>query len=194
MKPGKSNSGFKFLYRLFAFTLVIFFLTSCGSARRAEKIQLKEKEESATSNKKKQLLITKYEALIGEKIDAEKSYALYAFIDSWMGTPHCDGGSSKNCTDCSGFVCNVYKEVYKTTLPRSSDEQYKNAEKVKQKHLKEGELVFFTIATKNKISHVGIYLANNKFVHVSSKKGVRIDDLSDPYYEKTFKSGGRLKN
>jgi murein DD-endopeptidase / murein LD-carboxypeptidase len=193
MKPGKSKEKNKFLYRLFAFALAIFFLSSCGSAKRGEKVKL-EKENSSLNSKQKQLLISKYEALIGEKIDAEKSYALYAFIDRWMGTPHCDGGSSKNCTDCSGFVCKVYKEVYKTTLPRSSDDQYKKAEKVKQKHLKEGELVFFNITSKNKISHVGIYLANNKFVHVSSKKGVRIDDLSDPYYEKTFKSGGIIKN
>lgn len=192
MEAGRSGGTGAQKWQLIIYTmLALFILSSCGNARRAEKVKITDNENTSLNSKQKKL-ISKYESLTGAKIDAEKSYALYAFIDNWMGTPHCDGGATKKCTDCSGFVCNLYREVYKTTLPRSSMDQYKKSEKVKKKNLQEGELVFFKTFKGSKISHVGIYLANNKFVHVSSKKGVRIDDLSDPYYVKTFKAGGRV--
>jgi lipoprotein Spr len=54
-----------------------------------------------------------------------------------------------------------------------------------------GDLVFFKIK-KNRISHVGVYLGNNKFAHSAVKGGVRIDSLDTPYYKKTFYKGGRL--
>jgi len=52
--------------------------------------------------------------------------------------------------------------------------------------------VFFKIESKN-VSHVGVYLMNNKFVHASTKKGVIISDLNEPYYQKYFFTGGRPK-
>ncbi|MDQ3072215.1 MAG: C40 family peptidase [Bacteroidota bacterium] len=85
----------------------------------------------------------------------------------------------------------VYKDVYDILLPRSSAEQYEKSKKVKKESLQTGDLVFFKIEKGGKISHVGIYLGNNKFVHASTSKGVRIDDLETEYYRKTFLSGGR---
>lgn len=183
-----------YFFNAVAIVFLLVFLSSCGSSRRAGSVKAKDETstESRENTSKQKQLIAKYENQLGIKLDAEKSYPLYAFIDQWAGTPHCDGGNTKRCTDCSGFVCNLYREVYKTELPRSSEDQFKKAEKVKQKHLQEGELVFFKTFKGSKISHVGIYLANNKFVHVSTKKGVRIDDLTDDYYVKTFKAGGKI--
>jgi len=56
--------------------------------------------------------------------------------------------------------------------------------------LGEGDLVFFKIK-KKRISHIGIYLGNNKFAHASVKNGVIISDMDEPYYQKRFYSGGR---
>ena len=55
-----------------------------------------------------------------------------------------------------------------------------------------GGLIFFKTQGPNKVSHVGIYLSNNKFVQASSKKGVTISDLSEPFYQRTLFSMGRI--
>ena len=52
--------------------------------------------------------------------------------------------------------------------------------------------MFFKIES-DKVSHIGVYLQNNKFVHASTKKGIHIDDLDEPYYKKYFYKGGRIK-
>jgi lipoprotein Spr len=57
--------------------------------------------------------------------------------------------------------------------------------------LREGDLVFFN--TRKGISHVGVYLFNNKFVHASLSSGVMISDLGDSYFVKRYKGAGRVK-
>ena len=56
--------------------------------------------------------------------------------------------------------------------------------------LKEGDLVFFKIHSRS-ISHIGIYLGNNRFAH-ASLKGVAISSLDDAYYSRYFYKGGRV--
>lgn len=139
----------------------------------------------------KRALVEKYEGLTGMHIKMRKSLPLYLCIDKWMGVPYRYGAKSPSGTDCSGFTGNVYKEVYQKELPRSSEDQYKACRKVRKHRLKEGDLVFFRTDKSRSISHVGIYLGNSKFVHASTRKGVRIDDLKDKYYAETFVKGGR---
>jgi lipoprotein Spr len=110
---------------------------------------------------------------------------LYTFIDEWMGSPHRLGGQHKDGIDCSGFVGMIYQQVYSKNLPRTSRDM---ADVIKRKYdnqLKEGDLVFFSFGGKS-IDHVGIYLHNDKFVHVSTKQGVVISNLKDPWYYKYF--------
>jgi cell wall-associated NlpC family hydrolase len=71
-------------------------------------------------------------------------------------------------------------------------EQYKVCEHIKRNDLEEGDLVFFH-TTRKGISHVGVYLGNNKFVHASLNYGVTISDLNDPYYSRAFRAGGRVR-
>ena len=63
---------------------------------------------------------------------------------------------------------------------------------IKISDLKEGDLVFFNTNGKS-ISHVGVYLKNHKFVHASTKKGVMISDMNEPYFKQTYVSSGRVK-
>ncbi|MGZ6519803.1 MAG: C40 family peptidase, partial [Bacteroidia bacterium] len=63
---------------------------------------------------------------------------------------------------------------------------------VSKNNLEEGDLVFFKIDGDN-ISHIGVYLQNNKFVHATTKKGVMVDDLDEDYYKKYYYKGGRIK-
>ncbi|UIR56510.1 NlpC/P60 family protein [Sphingobacterium sp. SRCM116780] len=119
----------------------------------------------------------------------ELNPSLYSFIDEWMGIPHRLGGTTKSGVDCSGFVGMLYRSVYKEDLPRSSRDMDAVIKEKSASKLKEGDLVFFSFGGRS-IDHVGVYLHNNKFVHVSTKKGVIISDLTDSWYAKYFKNAG----
>ncbi|MBP8084242.1 MAG: C40 family peptidase [Spirochaetes bacterium] len=87
--------------------------------------------------------------------------------------------------DCSGYVAYVFSKN-QINLPRSSDLQYEKAVKVPSEKAKEGDLVFFKIR-KNKISHVGIYLGDGKFIHSpSTGKRIRIERMNQAYWKKRF--------
>jgi lipoprotein Spr len=113
-------------------------------------------------------------------------------LSTWIGVPYVYGGESKTGTDCSGLVQTVFKTVYDVSLYRTAYDLEKNCDTVSKKNLKSGDLIFFKI-NSTKISHVGIYLANNKFIHASSK-GVMVSNLTDAYYTKYYYSAGRVKN
>jgi lipoprotein Spr len=82
--------------------------------------------------------------------------------------------------------------VYQKQLSPSAKVQAEETKKIDASSLQEGDLVFFNIDA-GRISHVGIYLQNNKFVHASTKRGVVINDLNEPYYKKYFVRSGRVK-
>lgn len=91
--------------------------------------------------------------------------------------------------DCSALVQYVYKKAG-INIPRSAKEQYAKSKKITKNELELGDLVFFS-TEKKEISHVGIYLGNNKFIHSpSSGKKVRIDELSNPYWQKVYAGCG----
>jgi lipoprotein Spr len=68
--------------------------------------------------------------------------------------------------------------------------QYDISRRISRTELKEGDLLFFN--TTGGVSHVGMYLTNNKFVHASSSNGVTISDMFDPYYASRLISVGRI--
>ena len=108
----------------------------------------------------------------------------------WLGTKYRYGGSTRKGIDCSAFVKNVYKKNGKN-LPRTSRQQAKIGKAVSKKNLRVGDLVFF--AKYKQISHVGIYLGNDKFVHASSgAKKVTISRLSKAYYRKHYVKARRI--
>jgi len=109
-----------------------------------------------------------------------------------VGTPYKFGGlNPKTGFDCSGLVYFTHRSVGRT-LPRTSHEQFASTTPVKRGHLVPGDLVFFRIR-RNRISHVGIYLGNDRFVHApSSGKAVRINSLDEPYWDRRFIRGGRV--
>lgn len=122
------------------------------------------------------------------------NHQLYIHTSEWIGVPYRSGGNSKRGTDCSGLTSQLYKEVYRIRLPRSTDEQLEKARKIARRNLREGDLVFFTSpSSRKKVAHVGIYLKEGKFVHASSRKGVVVSDLKEPYYTQYWLCGGRLR-
>lgn len=131
----------------------------------------------------------------GLQVTPKNNLKLYDEIVNWLGTPHCMGGMTTRCVDCSGFVNIIIQNVYGKNPGRSSQDMLVNCNKKRKKHLKEGDLVFFNTsgARSKKASHVGIYLQNGSFVHTSTRKGVIISNLSEPYYLNTWLSGGEIQ-
>ena len=149
-------------------------------------------DSSKTDEEQKQLeQCYTYSNLFGYDMDTIYNPKLVETIREWLGTRYCYGGDSKKGIDCSGFVSTLYKNVFGVELAGSSGDLFKNTIPVKKSDLCEGDLVFFKIR-KKRISHVGVFLGQNKFAHTSFKQGVTIDDLNDPYYKKYFYRGGRI--
>ena len=132
----------------------------------------------------------KYSLILNTEIEQVQNTQLFEYIDTWYGTPYCYGGSSKKCIDCSAFVQSFFVSMYGVMLPRTAREQYKGAKKISRTELSEGDLLFFN--TTGGVSHVGVYLQNNKFVHASSSGGVMISDMFEPYWVKRLISVGRF--
>ena len=116
---------------------------------------------------------------------------LLEVIDRWWGTKYCLGGKTDNCIDCSAFTQIIMRDVYRIMVPRTSQEQFNTAEKIELEDLREGDLVFFNTGGKE-VSHVGVYLLNNKFVHAATSGGVMISDLNDKYWQPRFRGAGRV--
>ncbi len=134
--------------------------------------------------------------LYGVRITPNDNIYLYNAGAHWLGVPHRMGGITKRGIDCSAFVSQIYQEVYGIKLARSaSDMLKKNCRKISRAKLKEGDLVFFQTGRGSRRSpnHVGIYLKNGRFIHVSSSRGVIVSRLDEPYYIRTWITGGRVK-
>ena len=133
----------------------------------------------------------KYAVMLDVPVEELTNIVLLKNIEYWWGTKYCMGGSNETCTDCSGFSMNIMRDVYAVNIPRTAQEQYDNCEHIKTRELQQGDLVFFK-TSKGRISHVGIYVANNKFVHASVSSGVMISDLNEEYWKQRYKGAGRV--
>ena len=161
-----------------------------ASIARADKMP-----ENLTDLEKANWLQLKYSIQMDIAVEEINNIPLLQKIDEWWGTPYALGGSSKRGVDCSYFTLDVMNAIYNTNLKRTAAEQYEQSEKIDWSDLKEGDLIFFKTDGSRSISHVGIYMTNNKFAHASTSQGVTISDLSEPYWQKRLYSLGRvLKN
>jgi probable lipoprotein NlpC len=112
--------------------------------------------------------------------------------EKYLGVPYRYGGMTASGLDCSGLVCLVFKDALNVSTPRTAETFFAWAEKINTADLQIGDLVFFN--TTGKISHLGIYAGNNKFIHSASdgpKTGVMISSLDESYWKRTYVSAGR---
>ncbi|HOJ52305.1 MAG TPA: NlpC/P60 family protein [Syntrophales bacterium] len=107
----------------------------------------------------------------------------YAFL----GVPYLWGGTSiEEGFDCSGLTMTVY-QLNGINLPRTSVEQYREGEPVSKDELEVGDLVFFSTAGRGKVSHVGIYIGNNQFIHAPRRgKRITVERLDNAYFAHNF--------
>ena len=96
------------------------------------------------------------------------------------------GQSSETGFDCSGLTMAVYR-LNGLELPRSSRQQWKVGTPVKAAQLSKGDLVFFATSRSGRVSHVGIYIGSNQFLHApSSGRKIRISSMSNQYYKSRY--------
>lgn len=154
------------------------------------------------------VLQLKYADLLSVVPAAITNIPLYGFIDEWYGVRYRFGGNDKSGIDCSAFVQRLYEEVFATNLLRTAVEQFSLCKMTDEAcELQEGDLVFFysyTYGRKGKgrnrktyikgkrISHVGVYLANDRFVHASTSQGVTISSLKENYWSGKFAGAGQV--
>ncbi|MCX8042771.1 MAG: NlpC/P60 family protein [Desulfobacterota bacterium] len=166
------------LYRFFLLLLVCFLLGACALFR-------------PTVFKSERMFYERYAKKFGIPFDGTENKRLILAIDHWLGTPYRAGGCSKAGVDCSCFVQAVFQDVYGIMLPRSSEEMYHVVIKIDKTRLREADLVFLRGPDK-KVSHVGIYMKDNYFVHATIARGVMISRLTETPYLKSFYAAGRV--
>lgn len=135
----------------------------------------------------------KYAILTDVPVEEMNNEKLLQFMEEWYGAKYHFGGNSKDGIDCSAFASLLMTSVYGiNNLPRMAKDQYIATSRISKRKLREGDLVFFHTygKKKKKVTHVGVYLCNNKFVH-ASVSGVMISDMSDGYYSDHFVGAGR---
>jgi len=137
----------------------------------------------------------KYAILLDASVEEMNNQRLLAFMEEWYGVKYHFGGTAKDGIDCSAFASTLMSNVYGVNnLPRMSKDQYEVCKKIKRDDLQEGDLVFFhTYGKRRTVTHVGVYLRNNKFVH-ASVSGVMISSMDDGYYAAHFVGAARAIN
>lgn len=159
---------------------------------------------TVTSNFKTPLNKAEYIANGQQYVTLIKGRDLKAYSDTFLGMHYLWGGTTPAISDasgkymsggfdCSGFVVYAYKH-FGIDLPRTTMEQVNEGISINIKDLKDGDLVFFMTnpALPYQVSHVGIYIGNNKFIH-SPKSGevIKISELTG-YYKEKFVIGKRI--
>lgn len=114
--------------------------------------------------------------------------------EKFIGTPHCMGGYTRRCMDCSGLTFAAFA-AHQVELPRRSQDQARYGTIVTDRQaLKRGDLLFFTRSynSADYITHVGIYLGNNRFIHASTSQGVTVTPLDNPWWSQRYVFGTRI--
>jgi len=157
------------LMRNIAITIIVLLLTGCASVSgKPAKVELAPGFPSQVDLRDTEVVIRR----------------LHDQYYEWKSVKYRLGGLTKKGVDCSGFVYLTYLSKFGIKVPKTTKLQLKAGNQISQKRLSAGDLVFFRTGYSTR--HVGIYLENRRFVHVSEKKGVMISSLDDAYWSKKY--------
>lgn len=119
--------------------------------------------------------------------------ALVSSAMGFIGVAYRFGGTTPRGFDCSGFMQYVFRKAFAVNLPRVSAEQAKVGVHVSRNNLQPGDMVFFRTAGK-RISHVGMYVGGNRFIHAPrTGKRIEITSLGNQYWSARYATARRVK-
>lgn len=123
--------------------------------------------------------------------DRSRSTILYKEYVKWRNTPYSYGGDEKKYgVDCSSFIQQAYYGAFKIAVPRTTRKQSRFGYKITKSELRVGDMIFFRTGYNKR--HVGIVIEKGKFVHTSSKKGVTISSINNPYWKRKYWQSRRV--
>lgn len=112
-----------------------------------------------------------------------------------LGIAYRYGGTSvATGFDCSGFMQHIFRRAMGINLPRTSAEQARMGSPVSRSELQPGDMVFFRTLGGSRISHVGLYIGNDRFIHAPrTGKNIEITSLSHKYWSGKYAFARRVK-
>lgn len=176
--------------------IILFFIISSAFMVQEDRFQ-KVIDEAANPVIKKKLIEFKNKG-IERPVDTSRydKDALIAYSQTYVGAPHKMGGVTKKGIDCSGFMMVIHRE-FGIQLPHSAHEQARYGQIVPSKSdIKKGDMLFFYASynTSNFITHSGVYLGDDKFIHTSHQCGVIVSSINDAYWGPKYLFATRFSN
>lgn len=175
---------------LLGIILLSLILASCTAQPRfcpEPTVQRKDKEGRGKEARR----ATEESSSYSEKHSSLDRGKMGKIIDSYMGSPYRRGGETKSGMDCSGLVVAVYRQYSGFKLPHDTRKLFKLVKRIDKDNLAYGDLVFFSDGWF-RVSHVGIYVGNGKFVHSIEDFGVITSSLEEDYYKKKYLGARRV--
>lgn len=168
--------------------VLLFLLFSCGGVGVAKRNSLENPRTGASSKERAAEPTTeRADTAVDTRIprSGRSASSIESYFDPWLNAPYLMGGEDFSGVDCSGLVNRFYVDFYEIDVPRSTQSQYDESIAVMDGNEMAGDLVFFKNTYRPGISHVGIYLGENRFVHAANS-GVEVITLDDEYYKIRF--------
>lgn len=126
---------------------------------------------------------------------SEARKKIVAQAKQYIGCPYRSGAIGPDAFDCSGLIFTVFRESAGVQMPRSVKAIYSKAKIIKNDQAEAGDLVFFKTSGNGSITHIGIYIGKNQFIHAASdgsNTGVIVSSLKERYYANAFAATGRV--
>ena len=130
----------------------------------------------------------------GSPVSRREADELIGSAMGLLGVSYRFGGTSVSSGfDCSGFMQHIFRKTMQVNLPRTSAEQARMGVGVSRSELQPGDMVFFR-TSRGRISHVGLYIGNNRFIHAPrTGKSIEITSLSNKYWNSRYALARRVK-
>jgi len=156
---------------------VLLSISGCSSKKISKPVYKAKKIEKVSHSKKK-------------SNENWVNIALSKEYTKWNGVPYKYGGTSHKGVDCSSLMQILYRDAFGMKIPRTTAKQAKIGYQVKKNSSREGDLVFFKTGWKTR--HSGVIIEKGKFIHSSTKYGVMISSLNNPYWKSKYWQTRRL--
>ena len=164
------------MIRLLSLTLLIILLAGCAPYPRYREYNPVTPEQKGRSL---------------ETITSNNFIRFGLILQKYLGRPYKSTSKYVEGMDCSMFTQTVFREFNKTLLPRTAEEQFTLGRQVPYQRLSFADLVFFE-TERGKISHVGIYIGHNEFMHASTSRGVIISGMDEEYWSRRYRGARRI--